>query len=212
MGVVQFLKEKGMEKWLRKENLVVLVLSGILLFIITLPTKQSDRQGAAALTAADTRTQQTKQETAGQTASKEDADLTYAAIQEQRLTDILEDMADVGRVRVMLTLKTSSELVVEKETDSSRSSTNENDAQGGSRIVNQTQVSDTTVYRSEGGSSEPYVIKTLSPEIEGVLVVAEGAGRGNVNKSITEIVQALFGVEAHKVKVVKMQETQSAAR
>lgn len=211
MGVVQFLKEKGMEKWLRKENLVVLVLSGILLFIITLPTKQSDRQAAAALTA-DTRTQQTKQETTGQTASQEDADLTYAAIQEQRLTDILEDMADVGRVRVMLTLKTSSELVVEKETDSSRSSTNENDAQGGSRIVNQTQVSDTTVYRSEGGSSEPYVIKTLSPEIEGVLVVAEGAGRGNVNKSITEIVQALFGVEAHKVKVVKMQETQSAGR
>lgn len=211
MGVVQFLKEKGMEKWLRKENLVVLVLSGILLFIITLPTKQSDRQTAAALTA-DTRTQQTKQETTGQTASQEDADLTYAAIQEQRLTDILEDMADVGRVRVMLTLKTSSELVVEKETDSSRSSTNENDAQGGSRIVNQTQVSDTTVYRSEGGSSEPYVIKTLSPEIEGVLVVAEGAGRGNVNKSITEIVQALFGVEAHKVKVVKMQETQSAGR
>ena len=36
------------------------------------------------------------------------------------------------------------------------------------------------------------------------LVVAEGAGKGTVSHSIVEIVQALFGVEAHKVKVVKM--------
>lgn len=49
------------------------------------------------------------------------------------------------------------------------------------------------------------MVKTLTPEIEGVLVVAEGAGSGTVNKNITEIVQALFDVEAHKVKVVKMQ-------
>ena len=60
-------------------------------------------------------------------------------------------------------------------------------------------------YRTEGGTSEPYVVKTLSPEIEGVLVVAEGAGSGIVNRTIVEAVQALFGVEAHKVKVVKME-------
>ena len=48
-------------------------------------------------------------------------------------------------------------------------------------------------------------MKSLGPEIEGVLVVAEGAGSGTVNRTVTEIVQALFGVEAHKVKVVKME-------
>lgn len=49
------------------------------------------------------------------------------------------------------------------------------------------------------------MIKTLPPEIEGVVVVAEGAGSGTVNRTIVEMVQALFGVEAHKVKVVKME-------
>ena len=49
------------------------------------------------------------------------------------------------------------------------------------------------------------MVKTLPPRVEGVLVVAEGAGRGNVNKTIVEIAEALFGVEAHKVKVVKME-------
>ena len=35
-------------------------------------------------------------------------------------------------------------------------------------------------------------------------MVAEGAGSGTINRTVTEVVQALFGVEAHKVKVVKM--------
>ena len=102
-------------------------------------------------------------------------------------------------------LKSSSELVVERETPVSRSSTTETDAQGGSRSVNTTDMEETVVYSTNGSSSEPYVIKTYVPEIEGVLVVAEGAGSGTVNRTVTEIVQALFGVEAHKVKVVKME-------
>ena len=35
--------------------------------------------------------------------------------------------------------------------------------------------------------------------------MAEGAGNGTVNRTIVEIIQALFGVEAHKVQVVKME-------
>ena len=41
------------------------------------------------------------------------------------------------------------------------------------------------------------------PKVEGVLVVAEGAGKGNMTSEITQIAQALFGVEAHKVKVLE---------
>ena len=102
-------------------------------------------------------------------------------------------------------LKSSRELVVEKEQPVSRSSTSESDSQGGNRNISQVDSRESTVYRTEGGTSEPYVVKTLSPEIEGVLVVAEGAGSGIVNRTIVEAVQALFGVEAHKVKVVKME-------
>lgn len=70
--------------------------------------------------------------------------------------------------------------------------------------MSQMETEENTVYRTEGSTSEPYVIKTLPPQVEGVVVVAEGAGNGTVNRTIVEIVQALFGVEAHKVKVVKM--------
>ena len=105
----------------------------------------------------------------------------------------------------MVTLKSSPELVVEKEQPYLRSSTTENDAQGGSRTVNQVETEENTVYKTNGSVSEPYVVKTLPPEVEGVVVVAEGAGSGTVNRTIVELIQALFGVEAHKVKVVKME-------
>ena len=36
-----------------------------------------------------------------------------------------------------------------------------------------------------------------------MLVLAEGAGNGTVKKNITEAVEVLFGIEAHRIKVAK---------
>lgn len=44
----------------------------------------------------------------------------------------------------------------------------------------------------------------LYPKVEGVLVSCQGAGKGSVNADITEAVQALFNLDAHKVKVLSM--------
>lgn len=203
-GWKQWLEDRGAAKLFRKENLVVLVLAGILLFVIALPTKDSGEAGGAGEGLSNIAAQKNEAvvQSAADVSSSEQA---YAADLERRLTDALADMEQVGRVKVMITLKSSSELVVERETPVSRSATTETDAQGGSRSINTTDMEETVVYSTNGSSSEPYVIKTYVPEIEGVLVVAEGAGSGTVNRTVTEIVQALFGVEAHKVKVVKME-------
>lgn len=205
----QWAAEKGLQKWFRKDNLIILVLTGVLLVIIALPSKDSGEKkedGAAGIPYAGTAAGDT--EVGGAENAEEgfgEADTEeYAAYLEKRLTEALSHMEDVGKVEVMITLKSSRELVVEKEEPVSRSTTNEKDSQGGSRIVSEMESGDNTVYRTEGNASEPYVIKTLTPQIEGVLVVAQGAGQGTVNRTIVEIAQALFGVEAHKVKVVKM--------
>lgn len=207
-------KGKDFKKWFRRDNLIVLILVGVLLVIIALPTKDSSE--------AETDSPQTERENAegrlsennslGNKISEDstgimtaDSDEEYARQLEQRLRDILSQMEGVGKVRVMITLSSSRELVVEKEQPYLRSSTNENDAEGGSRLVSQLETEENTVYRTDGNVSEPYVIKTLPPQVEGVVVVAQGAGSGTVNRTIVELVQALFGVEAHKVKVVKME-------
>ncbi len=191
------------KKWFRRDNLLILILSGVLLFIIALPTKEDDKAAEEKSDNGNSQTQNSVSWESSQSAAEEESrDFTKKL--EEQLEEILSEMAGVGKVKVMITLKSSEELVVEKDEPVTRSNTNENDSAGGSRIVTQVDSSEATVYRTTGSESEPYVIKTLSPQVEGVVVVAQGAGSGTVNQNITEMVQALFGVEAHKVKVVKM--------
>lgn len=208
-------------KWFRKDNLIILILLGILLFIIALPTKESG-QGAGDLTGLggladpfhDTvQSVSVKEgiavETSGK-ASEEDSSALeeYAMLQEAKLEALLSSVEGVGKVEVMLTFLSSEELVVEKDAPVVRSNTVEKDSEGGTRTVTQYESGDSTVYLSGSGASEPYVIKTLNPRVEGILVVAEGAGDDMVNGTIVEIVQALFGVEAQRVKVVPMRTAQ----
>lgn len=40
-------------------------------------------------------------------------------------------------------------------------------------------------------------------EVEGIVVVAEGGDNAIVIRNITEVVQALFDVDSHKIKVIK---------
>ena len=207
----EWLKQEWLRKLFRKDNLLILVLMGVLLFVIALPTKDGGGKGGetAGGTAGNHENMpnasgQEPDDRGGAATGGAGADPDYAADLERRLTEVLENMEEVGRVKVMITLKSSSELVVEKETPLNRSMTTETDAQGGTRTVSTSEMGESVVYSTEGSSSEPYVVKSYVPEIEGVLVVAEGAGNGKVNRTVTEIVQALFGVEAHKVMVVKM--------
>ena len=66
-----------------------------------------------------------------------------------------------------------------------------------------TSSSETAVYANGNGEETPYVKQELSPRIEGVLVIAEGGDNAVVIENITEAVQALFGVDTHKIKVMK---------
>lgn len=203
----QRLRDKGLEKWLKRDNLIILVLSGILLIIIALPSEKSSSKDSETQEKTPVQTSQPTGESQVETVEgwEKLSGEEYSAWLEHRLAEVLKKVDGVGEVQVMITLKSSRELVVEREESISRSATSESDSQGGSREISQTQMGESVVYSSEGTVSEPYVVKTLTPEIEGVLVVAEGAGNSAVNRTITVIVQALFDVEPHKVSVVRME-------
>lgn len=191
----------GMAKWLRKDNLLILLLLGILLVVIALPTEKSSGQEEGAVGEASGGSGSSSPGIAESTCITSTEE--YTAYLERRLEETLCRIGGVGSVQVMITLEATEELVVEKDQQIQNSNTTEEDSQGGSRYIYQSDRSENTVYHSSG-SNEPYVVKTLMPEVSGVVVVAQGAGTGQISKEITDVVQALFGVEAHKVKVVKM--------
>lgn len=57
------------------------------------------------------------------------------------------------------------------------------------------------------GSKTPYVTHTLSAKVEGVTVLAQGGDSPVLKKNITEVIEALFDIEPHKIKVAKMADT-----
>ena len=62
----------------------------------------------------------------------------------------------------------------------------------------------TSIYEQrEDGSQTPYVSREMLPEVEGIAVIAEGGDHPVVVQNITEAIQALFGIEAHKIKIMK---------
>lgn len=149
------LKKYHMEKLFQKENLVILVLAGILLIVIALPVKEAETEKADLKIYEEMEKEQQPENSSAQEAED------YAGELEKRLGEILSRIKGAGKVYVMITLQESEELVAEEE----------------------------------------FVVKTIYPKVEGVVVVAEGAGTGKVTQHIIEAIQALFPIELHKIKV-----------
>lgn len=190
-----------------RNNLFAVVLAGILLMVIALPV-DSGRNRAET----QENVQTTDAEAIGITDSANeitgvsiDAETEqYVTSMEQKVEELLCGMDGAGKVKVIITLQTSVEKIVEKDMPVARSNTVEEDSQGGTRSVNTMDSDEKTIYSTEGSTSVPYVVKTVSPKVEGVLVLAEGAGNGTVSKNLSDAIQVLFGIEAHQVKIIKM--------
>ena len=185
---------------LNKENAIIIVLAGILCLVAVWPTSGSEKgeRESAGTVSSDTISYVTSEEALN----------LYVENQEQRLKNILEQMEGVGKTQIMIRVKASKEYVVEKDLTTDSSTIHETDAQGGTRQSNDTSRSEASLYtKDSNGNDIPWVIKEIEPEIEGVLVAAEGGGSEKVAGEITQAVQVLFDIPVHKIKVVKMKES-----
>lgn len=183
----------------KKDQLIIFLLFGVLLLVIAIPVKPGKgKQGEKEVT-------QVAEDMAEGTKETLSAD-SYERQQEERLKEVLEKVEGVGRVDVMITLHASAQKVVEKDVPSRSQRVEEEDSQGGNRTTQENEREEATVYEErEDGIRTPYVIQELEPAVEGVIVIAEGGGNPAVKQNILEAVQALFPVEAHKIKIMKME-------
>ena len=122
---------------------------------------------------------------------------------EHKLEQVLGQMEGVGKVSVMVTVADQGEDIIEKD-KTEHTSTVTNTDSGSMEMTTEKESGEETVYEESGGEKAPYVSKEILPEIEGVLVVAEGGDSPWIVSDISDAVKALFQVEAHRIKVVKM--------
>ncbi len=176
----------------KKEQILILLLFGLLLLIIALPTDEKAKT-----------TPQTETDTDTDTDAAQEPYARKARELEARLEQILAQVEGIGKTEVMLTLKSNGRKIVEKDTEQSLSQEQADSEDNSSTSQNG---SESTVFQKDSSGNEtPYVTEELEPEITGVLVIAQGAGDSAVVMEITEAVMALFGIEAHKIKVMKME-------
>lgn len=170
------LKKMDKTKWL------ILGLSGMLLLVISLPTGSmtKEREDAAL------------QQSLADMQTEEDVMKTYEKQLTGELEQALRCMDGAGEVHVMITFLDSGENIVEKDIHKSESA------------GDSTQYQESAVYQETDGR-EPYVSQKKPPAVEGVLVVAQGGDNSRVKQDILDAVMALFSIDAHKIKIVKMQ-------
>ena len=129
----------------------------------------------------------------------------YAKRQERETAEILSKVEGLGEVEVMLTLASSEEKVTLQDDSVTEGDSVQEDTAGGSKKDSSYQSKGESVIVKKDGEESPYVVQIHSPAVEGVVVVAQGAGSGNKEKEIIEAIQALFPIEPHKIKVMKME-------
>lgn len=204
-------KITGVKK-LRKDQLVVMILCGILLCVVALPVKQKDSASSGSKSNISDRNSATIGKS-GQASEESDSvwqgdvseSFSYTAYWEDKLKRSLSRIEGAGEVEVLITLKESEERVLEKDIPEQVSETSETDAEGGSRIISESRLEEATVYTvNTAGQNVPYVRKVIQPVVEGVVVIAQGGDSEIVKQNIIETIQVLFGIEANKIRVVKM--------
>ena len=184
-----------------KNQLLIAGLLGVLLLVIAMPADSGN--GAYHFLEESKEEESGESDTGGGLPSANTA--VYEKQLERRLTEVLQTMEGVGRVEVMITIKDSGESIVEKDSAKSERETMEEDGSA-KRTEQEVQSQEETVFSGSGSSGQkPFVTKSVSPRIEGVLVVAEGGGKPAVVKNISDAVLALLPVEVHKIKVVQME-------
>lgn len=116
---------------------------------------------------------------------------------ERELTSALTQIAGTGDVSVIVNLASSERKVLEKNTSSSTGSSDERKEE------------EMAVVR-KGDVENPVVLEVRKPDIQGVLVVADGAENVHVKKRIMEAVTRMLGVPVHRVAVIpgKTEETE----
>lgn len=199
---MKFKWKMGKDKWL------ILLAAGVILLILTFPSGS----GAAkkGVSEPESKSQTALQpglvtELAGQdvATAATGGERTYEELLEARIRKILKTVEGVGQVEVMVVLKSSEEKVLRVDQNHLASSTDETDSSGGTRKVASEERQETTILTGSGENTSPIVEKEIRPEIEGIIISAQGGGSLTVKSEISGAMEALFNLPPHKIKVLK---------
>lgn len=154
------------ELWKKYKFILLVVLVGIILMLLPVSSKAEETNQGDALT------------------QQESFDLEA---EERRMEELLGRIDGVGKLRLMLTLRSGTRLTLAEDTQ---------------REENRTQRETVTLNRGSG-SQEVVVTNRYYPVYQGAVVVCQGADSSAVCLAVTETLQALTGLSSDRIRVAK---------
>lgn len=186
------MKEKGNNKKLIENLVIFIVILIVTIVIINYIWNEDDKKEKSK--EQDTKVLATKQ-------ISEDIDSTNLNSQ---LETILSKIKGVGNVNVLVTYSQTSQTLPMYSEDVSQTTTEETDAGGGKRTVNENTNRKEVVYEEKNGIKTPIKQSIINPKIEGAIITAQGAEDSYIKASIIQAVEAATGLPTHKIQVFTM--------
>jgi len=199
---VHELKEKIANLFKQKNitNLIILLLLVIMFYLVV-----SYFTGVNNITKSEkTNLEKVSKEDMNSNSQKDSEVLSYQEKQEKDLERILGKINGVGSVDVVINFQSSEVKVPAVDNSSQKSTTEETDSEGGTRVNSQETDGDKIVMSNSSNGSEPVILKTEKPEVLGVMVVAEGAEDSKIKYEITKAISSLYNISVDKVNVLAM--------
>ena len=196
------LKEKIANLFKQKNitNLIILLLLVIMFYLVV-----SYFTGVNKITKSEkTNLEKVSKEDMNSNSQKDSEVLSYQEKQEKDLERILGKINGVGSVDVVINFQSSEVKVPAVDNSSQKSTTEETDSEGGTRVNSQETDGDKIVMSNSSNGSEPVILKTEKPEVLGVMVVAEGAEDSKIKYEITKAISSLYNISVDKVNVLAM--------
>lgn len=180
-----FNKLKGGNNKSPKEAMLILFLSGILIYVILIPVDDKTKESQQTISV---RTEENN-------TYKSDE---YKEQLENELEEFLSQIKGMGKVKVLIYMKNSQEYIVEKDNPSTISEGTDNKEK-----IND----EATVYTvNDMGEQVPFIAQTVLPDIDGVVIAAQGASDEKMRLQIFNLVKALYGLEVNKIEVFTLDE------
>lgn len=192
-----------MSKILKQKNITNLII--LLLLVIMFYLVVSYFTGVNNITKSEkTNLEKVSKEDMNSNSQKDSEVLSYQEKQEKDLEKILGKINGVGSVDVVINFQSSEVKVPAVDNSSQKSTTEETDSEGGTRVNSQETDGDKIVMSNSSNGSEPVILKTEKPEVLGVMVVAEGAEDSKIKYEITKAISSLYNISVDKVNVLAM--------
>lgn len=115
---------------------------------------------------------------------------------EAKLENILSKISGVGKVSVLITYSESKTVVPIYNVNSSKTSTEEENKKTETLNEEKQVITDS--------SSNIMTEKIIMPQVEGAIIIAQGASDINVKSNIVSAIEAVTGISTYKIQVYEM--------